>query len=242
MPIVAYYTTGQSLYVRFDDGSNTAVNLVEGSGLKAGCYSVADAAIDSAGLAAGTFSGRIFKGTAGAQSGGDENTGLLIPEFRWDGSTEITLATQQSVDEVAEAVGEIEGGQQPPDARDLEPVQHTFQLKRSGDGTLRSTNPLYLHPGDGLGDGIRFGWNCDMPSILPAGTVIRTQDTPTLVEASADATIGAIGHGEKVAKGLVEIAADATPGTHWIKTQIVNSNGGGPVTVYGEFVIQAEPE
>lgn len=27
--IVAYYTTGQSLYVRFDDASNTAVNLNE---------------------------------------------------------------------------------------------------------------------------------------------------------------------------------------------------------------------
>lgn len=91
MPITAYYATGEDLYVRFSDGSNTAVDLTEGSSLKLGQYDAADAAIDSAGLAAGTFSARVFLGTASGQSSSDVEVSV-IPEFRWDGTNEISLS------------------------------------------------------------------------------------------------------------------------------------------------------
>ena len=132
------------------------------------------------------------------------------------------------------------GGGTEPDDRDLEPVQHVWQLKRSGDGTLRSTNPLYVVAG--TAQTIRAGWNCDLPTILPPGTVISTESTPVLVTASDDVTITAIGHGEKVGKVELDIASDAVAGSHWVKTTITNTNGGGPIAVYGEVVIQAEPE
>lgn len=127
-----------------------------------------------------------------------------------------------------------------PDDRDLEPVQHVWQLNRSGDGTLRSTNPLYV--ATGTAQTIRAGWNCDIPTILPPGTVISTESTPVLVTASDDVTPTAIGHGEKVAKVELEISDDAAAGSHWVKTTITNTNGGGPIAVYGKVVIQAEPE
>ena len=122
--------------------------------------------------------------------------------------------------------------------RDLEPVQHVWQLKRSGDGTLRSTNPLYVH----AGDTIRAGWNCDIPSVLPPGTVISTEDEPELVNDTGEIGLTAIGHDAKIAK--VELAVDDTAeaGSHWVKVLVTNTNGGGPIAVYGEVVIQAEPE
>lgn len=85
--IVFNYETGKQLYVRFDDSSNTAVNLTEGSTLKAGRYTAADAAIDTAGLAAGTYTGRIFIGTAGAQSSGDVLVGV-VNDFTFGASTQ----------------------------------------------------------------------------------------------------------------------------------------------------------
>lgn len=87
--VVFNYETGQTLYVRFDDASNTAVDLTEGSTLKEGRYTAADAAIDSAGLAAGTYTGRVFIGTAGAQSSSDVIVGVL-PEFIFGASTQTT--------------------------------------------------------------------------------------------------------------------------------------------------------
>lgn len=267
--IVFNYETGKQLYVRFDDSSNTAVNLTEGSTLKAGRYTAADAAIDTAGLAAGTYTGRIFIGTAGAQSSSDVLVGV-VNDFTFGASTQTSsdarlisaLFGTSTADSGDGTVGRTlhwleaaftsigkystnalsnaptgSGGTEPDD-RDLEPVQHVWQLKRSGDGTLRSTNPLYVHGGDT----IRAGWNCDIPSVLPPGTVISTEDDPEAVNDTGEITITAIGHDAKIAK--VELAIDdaAEAGSHWIKTTVTNTNGGGPIAVYGEVVIQAEPE
>ncbi len=267
--IVFNYETGKQLYVRFDDSSNTAVNLTEGSTLKAGRYTAADAAIDTAGLAAGNYTGRIFIGTAGAQSSSDVLVGV-VNDFTFGASTQTSsdsrlisaLFGTATADSGSGTVGRAfhylllsfasagkfttnalsnaptGGGGTEPDDRDLEPVQHVWQLKRSGDGTLRSTNPLYVH----AGDTIRAGWNCDIPSVLPPGTVISTEDEPELVGDTADIAITAIGHDAKIAK--VELAIDDTAeaGSHWVKVLVTNTNGGGPIAVYGEVVIQAEPE
>ena len=140
----------------------------------------------------------------------------------------------------AKNLDQIDAGGTEPDDRDLEPVQHVWQLKRSGDGTLRSTNPLYVTTG--TAQTIRAGWNCDIPTILPPGSVISAETTPVLVAASDDVTITHIGHGEKVAKVELDIASDAAAGSHWVKTTITNTNGGGPIAIYGEVVVQAEPE
>lgn len=71
--IIYYGSTGQTLYARFDDGSNTAVNLTEGSTLTAGRYSAANPAIVTAGLATSTssYTYRVFVGTASGQSSAD---------------------------------------------------------------------------------------------------------------------------------------------------------------------------
>jgi hypothetical protein len=87
--IVVNYTTAQTLYVRFDDTSSTAVNLTEGSTLKLGRYAVTDTSLISASLTAGLYHPRVFAGTAGAQSSGDSLVAVL-PSFKWSGTRLIT--------------------------------------------------------------------------------------------------------------------------------------------------------
>src|SRR5688572_21921158 len=93
--VITYYVTGQDLYVRFDDASNTAVDMVEGSGLKTGRYVAPDAGVG--GIAAstlppGNFSARVFIGTAGTQASGDVEV-TIVPEYKFDGTAQITGVT-----------------------------------------------------------------------------------------------------------------------------------------------------
>lgn len=245
-------TPGQTLYVRFDDDDDTAVDLTAGTGIKATRYAVDEEELgpDGAALPAGDYHPTVHVGTAAAQSVDDVQVGQVPGEFKWDGTA--------VVDQLAAIHARLPAGGQSmvgpsdvtgaPDTRDLEPVTHVWQLKRTADGSLRSTNPFYVRPGDA---NLRVGWNCDIPQVLPPGTVIRTQSTPVLTESSDDITITHIGHGEKVAKVELDIAADAVatddPDTefdiegHWVMTTIINSNGGGPVAVYGLVVVQEAP-
>lgn len=127
------------------------------------------------------------------------------------------------------------------DARDLLPVDHVWQIRRQTTNTgaaWRSTNKRVVYPGDT----VRLAWDCNVPGILPAGSVIATQGTPELVTASDDITITAIGHDAKQAKVEIEVAADAEPGTHWIKTQFTPVGASGPKSVYGEIEVVEEPE
>jgi len=124
-----------------------------------------------------------------------------------------------------------------PDTRDLAPTDHTWTLRRSGTGTWRSTNKCVVSPGDT----VRIAWDCTPPGILPGGTVISTQGTPTLVDPSDDITITAIGHDATHAKVEIAVAADAAAGTHWIKTAVTPDGASGPKYVYGEVEVQAEP-
>lgn len=87
MPITYYDTTGQSLYVMFDDGSNTAVDLTEGSSLNAGRYSVADSAIATASLGAGEHNYRILEGVAASKSASDPH--IASGAFAFDGTNEV---------------------------------------------------------------------------------------------------------------------------------------------------------
>lgn len=103
MPIIHHDSTGQSLYARFDDGSNTAVDLTEGSSLNVGKYTAADSAIVTAGLAAGTYTGRIFGGTAGAQANTDYQVGSFSG-FVFNGTNEVA-DTPQTGDSYALAAG-----------------------------------------------------------------------------------------------------------------------------------------
>lgn len=89
MPIEYYDTTGQSLYVMFDDGSDTAANLTEGTSLKAGRYTVADSAIVTAGLAAGVYTYRVLVGTAASKSASD--TVVAVGDFVFNGTNEVPL-------------------------------------------------------------------------------------------------------------------------------------------------------
>lgn len=126
------------------------------------------------------------------------------------------------------------------DTRDLLPADHVWRMRRSGEGAWRSTNKCVVHPGDT----VRLAWNCDAPGLLPGGTIISTQGTPELVTPSDDITITSpdIGHDAKHAKVEITIAGNATPGTHWIKTQFTPLGASGPKTVYGEIEVAAEPE
>jgi hypothetical protein len=81
---------GQTLYVRFGDTDNTAVDLTEGATLKAGTYTASDGAITTASLDAGTYIARICVGTAGAQSASDEVI-AIVPVFHWSGTAELAF-------------------------------------------------------------------------------------------------------------------------------------------------------
>lgn len=82
-------TTGLNVYVLFDDASNTAVDMAAGSGVQATLYEATDAAIVTAGLAAGTYIASVFQGDEGVPTVDDKFYGSR--EFRWDGTNELPL-------------------------------------------------------------------------------------------------------------------------------------------------------
>lgn len=85
------YETGASLYCQFDDDADTCVAMTEGSSLKAGYYTLAESAIATAGLAAGTYLVRIRIGTAGSPSASDPHVGTL-EDYVWDGTATAAAA------------------------------------------------------------------------------------------------------------------------------------------------------
>lgn len=126
-----------------------------------------------------------------------------------------------------------------PDTRDLEPVQHVWQLRRSGDGALRATNAVVLHRGD---TDVRVGWNCDTPVILPGGAVLSTMTTPTSSDDTSGVNVDAkLGVDPKIAKVALSADADAVVGDYWITTTVTNNHGGGPIAIYGKVTVQAAP-
>lgn len=106
MPVVVNASaTGLSLYARFDDAANRAVDLTAGATLKANRYEAADAAILATGLPAGLYYPRVFIGTAAGQAIGDQLFAEHSRPFRWNGTAEV-----DEIGSVAGAVGSVAGG------------------------------------------------------------------------------------------------------------------------------------
>lgn len=99
--VVWFDIASQSRYVRFDDADNTAVNLAAGSAIKTVRYEATDAAIVTAGLDAGTYSGVVCVGTAGAQAATDRQL-WAFGDFRWNGTAEVdALGDSKAASEAA---------------------------------------------------------------------------------------------------------------------------------------------
>lgn len=71
MPITHYGPAGLTLYARVADGSDTSVALTAGSGVNTGVYTATDAALVTAGLAAGNWPFGVYAGAVGSQSASD---------------------------------------------------------------------------------------------------------------------------------------------------------------------------
>lgn len=146
-----------------------------------------------------------------------------------------------AIQNVQTAVGELEPN---TDDRDLEEVAWLCTLKRSSTGALQSTDEtaIYVHPGD---QDVRFGWNCDIPSICPGKAVLSSMTVPT--SDNSDLTLSKLGCGSNgnkgpmSAKAEMDVASDATPGTYWVETEVTNSIGGGPIHLYAKVIVLEAP-
>lgn len=159
-------------------------------------------------------------------------------------SVSADIAATKAAAEAAETAAE-EAGAGLKDTRDLNDVQHVWTLKRTGTGALQSTDESAYRVYPGNGD-LRAGFDCNIPSICPNGTVLASMEDPESSEADITATKLGIGpNGTKqpiLAKVELDIAADTEPGTYWITTEVTNSLGGGPVKVFGKVIVLEEPE
>jgi hypothetical protein len=180
-----------------------------------------------------------------ASAAGDAKTRVELALPAVEPGEENGLPLTSDVAAVGDAVEDV---QATPDTRDLDDVQHVWILRRSGTGALQSiTEPqdstLYVYPGD---TDVRVGWDCNIPSILPNGTVLATMSEPE--SDNDDLTLTKLGIGPNglrapvmLAKVSIDVAADATPGSYWITTQVTNRLGGGPMTLYGKVTILSPP-
>lgn len=167
------------------------------------------------------------------------NLGLMI-----DDSTPESPAFTEGA--LAEAPS---GGGGEADTRDLDEVQHVWILKRAGDGMWESTkeSTLYLTPGTEGVDNFRAGFDCNIPSLCPNGTVLSSMgDSPEIT--SEDASVAKLGIGPNgtrmpmLAKVELDVDPNADAGEFWVKVQVSNRLGGGPFTVRGRVVFQEAPE
>ena len=174
MGITYHGASGQTLYVRFSD--ETAVDMTEGSGLSAGQYTVADSAIVTAGLTAGTYTGRILVGTAAAQAAGDVQVGV-VEAFIFDGTAETPQTTVPiSADRVADErthFADVDGYQ----------AGNIIEVKQNFAGTL-SLAPLLNSKTDIL--------TVDSVSITGAATVTATGLATTADRKRANYTVPAL--------------------------------------------------
>ena len=134
MPITHYdQVAGLSLYVLFNDSSDTAVDMTEQTSPAVQEYVASDAAIDAAGLGAGEFSGRVLVGTAAAKDGGDTLKGVF-QDFYFDGTVERDMP-QEAIDA---------GGGAVAIAVDNVPKRQTWFFSRTNSG-LTADNIVELH-------------------------------------------------------------------------------------------------
>lgn len=122
------------------------------------------------------------------------------------------------------------------ETRDLEQVQHLWQLTRRADGALTAVNPLNVGPGEV----VRAGFQCLGSLVLAGSSVLATMTTPTSSDTDA-VTVAKLGIAPTVAKVEVTALADAAAGTYYVRTTVTDSTGGGPVTLLGTVIVRAEP-
>lgn len=174
----------------------------------------------------------ISSAASGAQTAAESaNTRVLASLPNATPGTNSGLPLKSDLDDVGGA----------PSARDLLPVQFTWQLKPSGAGALRSTNALVIPPGT---SDFRAGVNCRINALLPPGTVIQEVTEPTSSDSDhVTATLTTAGsHDGNVAKFEVTSEADAHEGDYWLTTTISNTAGDGPIPVYLKVTVEAAPE
>lgn len=100
MPIKHYDEKDLAFYCRFDDASDTAVDMVQGTSLKKGIYTVSDADIEAEALPAGVYTVRIFAGDAATQADTDELVGIFY-YFGWDGELQYDVPATANVEQFA---------------------------------------------------------------------------------------------------------------------------------------------
>lgn len=102
MTLIHNDTVGLTLYARFDNAGNTAIDFTEGTTLKQGRYTISTATLVSNSIAAGVYSVRVFVGTAAAQAATDVLRGSI--DYSFDGTNEITLKTLQDKVDVIDGI------------------------------------------------------------------------------------------------------------------------------------------
>lgn len=215
--------TGQTLYGRVEEtaGNFIAFALTEGTGGAKGRYYATEANIVLAGLdTEGTFVLTVHAGTPSTSA--DDAIVAFDNAFGWTGSGSSSSGS----------------GSTTQDTRDLEPTQFTWEFNKRADGTLESTNTLTIGPGETM----RCGFKCAGTLALPSGAVLRSMTSPTSTNAAA---ASALKLGIDPTNAKVEVTADAEAGdgdTGYIRTTIINNQGGGPVTLLGRFKVESEPQ
>lgn len=231
--ITFFSSTGHSLYVRFDDADNTAVDLTEGTSLKLGRYAVADAAIQTAGLDAGTYSGGVYLGTAAGQASGDIRVGAF-GGFRWSGTAELQPAT--SVDVAAiEVPPSVPVNQVPCGA------SRTWKLVAKG-AALVGELPLFCTVDDDPVYAIDF--SADLPTNGRLTDFVSIEIL-SAVDANGDAiedglefdTDGADTFGVDKSQAKLKITA-VTAGTYTLKATVEYRDADGGGTRRGKIVLK----
>ena len=212
--IVYYGATGQSLYARFDDGSNTAVNLTEGSTLNLGRYVASNAAIVSASLASSTtpYTYRILIGTAGGQSSGDIAIGTGATY--WNGTVTQDSLTAHGYTSTRAAALDSVGSSLTDINSEAVAASRTWMLLKDtlvGDGTRNLT----------VGDHPTF---ClDFANDMASNDYISVVGTPSIVTGTAGGiTFGSPGRDHSKAKVRI---TGVTAGTYVFKVLVTYVSG-----------------
>ena len=136
----------------------------------------------------------------------------------------------------AGSVGAAIGASSTTETRDLEPVQHVWRFSRRSGGDIVAGNVLNIAPGET----IRAGFECAASIVLPAGSVLATMTAAT--PSSGDVIATKLGIDATQAKVSIVCADDATTGeTHYVRCEVTNSLGGGPLVLLGPVTVRAEP-
>ena len=188
---------------------------------------IADAVLDEA-LSGHATAGTLGKAVTDILAGGSAPTVEQIV----DGILDEPVASHATAGSVGAAIG----ASSTTETRDLEPVQHVWRFSRRSGGDIVASNVLNIAPGET----IRAGFECAASIVLPAGAVLATMTAAT--PSSGDIVATKLGIDATQAKVSVVADDDATAGeTHYVRCEVTNSLGGGPLVLLGPVTVRAEP-